>query len=602
MIRPDKYAGYEFSGFRLDATHRQLWSANGQLITLTSRVFDTLLYFVEHHGELLDKTTLVHALWPDTVVEENNLNQAISALRGALEEKPGEHRFIVTDPGRGYWFVADIKTLGAATQLEPEKVVIVSPPPLPNSVAVLPFDNFSPSPDDDYFVAGIYEEILNQLTNLKSLNVIARTTMRRYADTDKSIREIASELNVETVMEGSVRYAADRVRVTTQLIDPLTGAHLWSEAYDRELKDIFAIQSDIAMNVANALKAEFSLTERARIERVPTDSPEAYTLYLSAQALNSRQTRDGIALGLEKINRALELDPEFALGWVMKSVLHNHAQPFFPERVNEERAAAERAVRRAIELDSNRAVAHAPLAFNLASRGEWQRAEAEFKQARALGMSVGEIANYEVGFRSAVGHIERAHEMSLTWQARDPLNSGASFLLLVQHDILGETRAALAEYERGKELFDDWPAGYFNAFVTLLGSGEHERAKELARSELREPVVAAIVEHFDTPEAALAELRTLYTDDAYADPISRLAIAVLAAYFDDKQLALNALADSIDAFAINALMLWRPLFREMRQQAGFKNFMRDKGFVAYWQGYGWPDLCKPVRTGDFECR
>jgi TolB-like protein len=153
-------------------------------------------------------------------------------------------------------------------------------PRLPNSVAVLPFANMSPNADDSYFAAGIHEEILNYLAKLKSLNIIARTSMLQYADTPKTLQAIAEELNVETIMEGSVRYSANRVRVTTQLIDAATGVHLWSEAYERDFADIFAIQADIAMNVANALEAEFSEAEQQSIETAPTTSADAYALYL----------------------------------------------------------------------------------------------------------------------------------------------------------------------------------------------------------------------------------------------------------------------------------------------------------------------------------
>jgi TolB-like protein len=153
---------------------------------------------------------------------------------------------------------------------------------LPNSVAVLPFANMSPNPDDAYFAQGIHEEVLNQLAKIGALNVIARTSVLRYAESTMAIPDIARELNVGTVMEGSVRYAGDDVRITAQLIDPKTGAHVWSEAYQRKIDDIFAIQADIAMNIANALRAEFSLEEQPAIETPPTVSPEAYALYLQA--------------------------------------------------------------------------------------------------------------------------------------------------------------------------------------------------------------------------------------------------------------------------------------------------------------------------------
>jgi TolB-like protein len=165
-------------------------------------------------------------------------------------------------------------TVGSVAETPTPIVVEESRDVLPNSVAVLPFENLSPDPDNAYFAAGIHEEVLNQLAKIDALNIIARTSMLQYADQTKSIPEIADELNVETVMEGSVRFADDRVLVTAQLIDPVTNSHLWSESYNREFADIFAIQADIAMNIANALEAEFSLEEQAQIEELPTDSPE----------------------------------------------------------------------------------------------------------------------------------------------------------------------------------------------------------------------------------------------------------------------------------------------------------------------------------------
>jgi TolB-like protein/Flp pilus assembly protein TadD len=181
---------------------------------------------------------------------------------------------------------------------------------LQNSVAVLPFANLSPDDDNAYFAIGLHDEILNQLAKLSNLSVISRTSMMRYQDSDLSVPEIAQELNVETVMEGSVRYAGDQIRVTVQLIDGSTDQHLWSETYQERFEDIFAIESDIAMNVANAMNAEFSTSEQAEIERVPTDSTAAYTYYLQARSILFTGASFDPAITL--LERALELDPDFA--------------------------------------------------------------------------------------------------------------------------------------------------------------------------------------------------------------------------------------------------------------------------------------------------
>jgi TolB-like protein/Tfp pilus assembly protein PilF len=239
---------------------------------------------------------------------------------------------------------------------------------LPNSVAVLPFANMSPSADNAYFAAGIHEEVLNYLAKLSALNVIARTSMLRYADTPLTMREIAAELNVETIMEGSVRYAGDEVRITAQLIDPTTGAHLWSEAYQRKIDDIFAIQADIAMNIANAVGAEFSVAEQNALETPPTSSPAAYALYLQANDQFRTALLGSTDAALALLDRALAIDPEFAAAYAAKAA--NYSSMFVntvqgTAVAPEDRAALERRVRenaeRALALDPDEARARLAL-------------------------------------------------------------------------------------------------------------------------------------------------------------------------------------------------------------------------------------------------
>ncbi|HET8695873.1 MAG TPA: protein kinase [Gammaproteobacteria bacterium] len=234
---------------------------------------------------------------------------------------------------------------------------------LPNSVAVLPFANLSPNANDAYFAQGIHEEVLNQLAKVSSLNVIVRTSVLRYADGTTPIPEIARELNVKTVMEGSVRYAGDNVRISVKLIDANTGADLWAEAYQRKFDDIFAIQADIAMNIANALRAEFSLEEQRDIERPLTTSADAYALFLQSG-------RGGLSPGerFALLDRAIALDPAFAAAFGRKAVLYssmlvntslgNAVRP-------EERAEIERLLRasaeRALAFDSREVQAQAAL-------------------------------------------------------------------------------------------------------------------------------------------------------------------------------------------------------------------------------------------------
>jgi TolB-like protein/DNA-binding winged helix-turn-helix (wHTH) protein/Tfp pilus assembly protein PilF len=339
---------YEFDDFRLD-TAKRLLLQGGAPVPLTSRVFDTLLYMVEHPNTVLDKERLMEAVWPDSIVEENNLTQNISTLRRVFGETPGSHRFIVTVPGRGYRFVAKVKTCGNGTESTEQPMTAVTTdkapatiepapgaPPLADgprnfrplffaalalllvavgaifflrgktqrsaesparlamsptaisekSIAVLPFENLSADPENAYFATGIQDEILSNLAKISDLKVISRTSANLYrADSPRNAHEIGLQLGVAHLLEGSVQRAGDRVRVNAQLIDTRSDAHIWAQSYDRKLADVFAIQSEMAQTIAQQLQVRISTAEQAAISQVPTSDLVANALY--AQAWNS---------------------------------------------------------------------------------------------------------------------------------------------------------------------------------------------------------------------------------------------------------------------------------------------------------------------------
>ncbi len=232
---------YDFGDFRLLAAQRRLTArSDGRAIELTPKALDALRCLVQHPGELLDKSTLIAAVWPNVVVEENNLNQVISALRRALGDGSGGRRFIVTVPGRGYQFVAPVQEVRDGAS---------SPPAAPattatrKSVAVLPFINLTGDPAKDYFSDGMAEELIHILARVPGLKVPSRTSSFAYKGRNVDVREIARELDVGSVLEGSVRSAGERIRVTAQLIDGSSGFHLWSENFDRQFGDVFELRA-----------------------------------------------------------------------------------------------------------------------------------------------------------------------------------------------------------------------------------------------------------------------------------------------------------------------------------------------------------------------
>jgi TolB-like protein len=309
---------YEFSGFRLDVARRQLRAQDDQPAGLTVKVFDILLYLVEHHGELVDKSTLMQAVWPNVIVEENNLNQNISVLRKVLGERAGEHRFIVTVPGRGFRFVAPVTVASGYGQARSAPVApATSQSP---RIAIMPFENLSPDPANAFFADGLHDEILATLAQrAPGLQVISRTTMMRYRAHPAPLPQIAAELNANFVVEGTVRREADQVRVTLQLIDARDDRHLWAQSYDRTLKSALTLQCEVASDVATRLAARFVGDTGA----APTNNPEAYDLYLRSRLqsqlltpLTPVERYDDVEA---MINRALELDPDFALAYALRA-------------------------------------------------------------------------------------------------------------------------------------------------------------------------------------------------------------------------------------------------------------------------------------------
>jgi TolB-like protein/Tfp pilus assembly protein PilF len=477
----------------------------------------------------------------------------------------------------------------------PEQAIRQSTPAV-RSIAVLPFTNLSPNENDAYFAVGIHEEILNQLTKLGSLRVVASTSVQRYAATQKSIPEIARELNVETVMEGSVRYADGRVLVTTQLIDGATDAHVWSDSYERDFSNIFAIQSDIALKVAQALKAALLPAERERVRRAPTTSLQAYDLYLSASARDRRNTRDDILLGIQEVDQALALDPDFALAWALKSSLSTVAQVFDPAHGAEHQLLGEQAARRALEIDPMLGAAHAALGFSLTQKADWRGSEAAFRRALSLNRPLGDMPSYSV-LQLSVGNFGYAREILQETREVVPQNPAALGFLMMANALLGDWATATAQFDFGTRFFAPWSGDNLMMHMRIARDGL-EAARGIPSDD---PIDRVMLANLDTPQSARRELRRMHVDPALADPVSQKGIATWAADFGDAPLALDAIRSAATQRGANIVQVWLPQFAEARKLPGFKALLRDLGIVAYWREYGWQAVCRPLGADDFEC-
>lgn len=232
-------------------------------------------------------------------------------------------------------------------------------------IAVLPFLNISPDPNDAYFADGLTEELIARLSNISGLKVIARTSIMRFKDTAKGVGEVGKELRAGTILEGSVRKAANKLRVTAQLIDASSEEHLWAQNYDRQLEDVFAIQTEVAENVADALKTQMLGEERERVEKKPTHDIGAYEFYLRGKYYWNRRGREGLEKSTKYFEEAIKMDPKFALAYSgladsYWSLVHNLYLP-----ASEGNPKAKEAARKALELDDTLAEAHTSLATSL---------------------------------------------------------------------------------------------------------------------------------------------------------------------------------------------------------------------------------------------
>jgi TolB-like protein len=277
---------------------------------LTAKAFDTLVYLVEHEGVVLHKDELMRAVWADTVVEENNLNQNISILRRALGEQRGDHRYIATVPGLGYKFVASVRTA--------EEPTVRREPTAGTSIVVLPFVNVSGDPEFEFFGDGLADQLIVALSKIDRVRVVARTSAFSFKRTPVDIRRIAETLGVNFVLEGTVRKSGTRLRATAELVNAADGCQVWSERYDREMevRDVFDIQDELTRAVLEAITSNLPGTQQGTRASHGTRSPVAHELYLKGRFHLFRMTQSGIDTGVQYFERAVEADPAYALAYV----------------------------------------------------------------------------------------------------------------------------------------------------------------------------------------------------------------------------------------------------------------------------------------------
>jgi len=462
----EKRRFYNFGPFQLDPVGHVLMNGS-QRISLTPKAFETLLVLIENCGHAVDKDEILKRVWPDTFVEEGTLAQNISTLRKTLGETTNGHIYIETIPRRGYRFVGQITEVSSTesdTANRPELSPPISSPPSPKAIrwvavtglmvvvvlllgyflrerlfgshsltvnrptiAVLPFENLSGDQTQQYFVDGFTDEMITQLGNLdpNRLGVIARTSAMQYKDSRKGVRDIAHELNADYILEGGVMRDGSRVRIMAQLIQTQNGTNLWAKDYDRDVRDILTLQSDVAGAIAHEIELKLSPEEIVRLSTPRPVDPKVYEDYLQGRYFWNKRTEASYLKAIDYFNQAVAGDPKYAQAYSgladAYALLGSLPNAVIPRREAMPRAKA--AALTALKLDESLAEAHTSLAFvEMHYDWNWTASEREFNRAIELNPNYATAHEWYAYWFIAQGRtVESLRELDRAAKA-DPLS------------------------------------------------------------------------------------------------------------------------------------------------------------------------------------
>ena len=586
-------ATFEFGPFRLNAD-RRLLLRDGEPVALAPKALETLLALVEQPGRVITKDELLQRIWGDAVVEEGGLTRNISILRKALGEKPDDHQYIVTVPGQGYRFVASVdeqprgpRPVDAEShtepRLEPVPAVAADPSsirrwllfggvaalvagglvyalgltdaahverPVITAIAVLPLDNLSGDPSQEYFVDGMTEALIGSLARLRTLRVVSRTSVMRFKGAKSPLPEIARMLNVDGVIEGSVQRTGDRVRINVQLVHAPTDSHLWARTYERPQSDVLALQADVARAVAEEIQVQITAEERARLASAGAVNPAAYEEYLLGQHYLWRLTEEDLSRSIDHFERSVGLDPTNPATYAGLSHAWWWRGIWGATTEREVEGPARAAAAKALELGPGLSEAHVSSGrIKFGYDRDWSGAGRDFKRALEIDPNNADAHFFSAMLCMALGCFTESIAHMKRLEERDPLSATLqSFFGRVLYRAR-KFDEAMVHYNRAIELAPYSAAGAYHRLAEVYEElGRYAEALALLQK-------AAAAENRSGSRLATAriyarmgkreEARAIANSSKGSDPYS-LAMVYAALGENDEafRLLLRALEDS----------------------------------------------------------
>jgi TolB-like protein/DNA-binding winged helix-turn-helix (wHTH) protein/Flp pilus assembly protein TadD len=605
-----------FGIFQLDLKARELHKA-GVKVKLQEQPLRVLAMLVEHAGQVVTREELQQKIWPTDVYVtfDQGLNNAIKKVRDALGDSADNPRFVETISKRGYRFVAPVNAvqersyeprprfglsvlrsttwiaLVAACLLSAlgywtwHRAVIRARPSSERAVlAVLPFDNLSHDPDQEFFSDGLTEEMIAQLGKLnpKRLNVIARGSVARYKSSSLAANQIGRELGADYLLQGSVRRDSGRVRITVQLIEARDQTDLWTESYDRELKDILTLQDSVARTIASQIRITLTAEQQTRLANARSVDPEAYEAYLKGRYYWNKRTADGMQKASTYFQQAIDRDPTYGAAYSgladCNSGLAWHGFTSPAQAVPQAEAAA----RKAIEIDPQSAEAHASLGLVLHHRWDWQGAESEFKRALELDPQYANAHHWYGDYLSVKGRHDEALLEARRALKLDPLNLMISTWVALRYYLAQKYDLAVEQSRTTVELDPSFAAAHLVLGEAYRQTGRHEEAlaelETAAKLSGDNPLYQAqlAVAHAVTGQRTEAlRILTQLQKTSTERYVSPYGLAQLHAALNNKEQAFRWLQTAYDDRAVwMSYLAVDPVFDRYRSDPRFQDLLR----------------------------